>query len=351
MPGELDFGSDGRASMFSVRESPWHREGVLLEHAPGFEEALELARLDYEVAKVGVYWRSDSRPRRLVESEHAFLTVRTDRGTELGSVGPEYAPLQNRDAFQPLRPLVDAGILKLETGGVLREGADAWLLGRFDVERFGPVVREVFADEIVPYILVANNHNGRRKARIAETPIRVVCANTLDMADHDLARGRGRSVGVRHVPGAGRRMIEAVEELLRAIIERYEMLAKQYRVLKRVTLEPAQFDALVLDPVAPDPRSRPGWTARTPSAEAALERALGRRFEVHRLWTEGDGHVGDLSAWEAYNAVVQAVDHGTALFTVRHERTRSLLDGRLRDLKRTCKHRLLDHAKTVRVHL
>jgi phage/plasmid-like protein (TIGR03299 family) len=270
--------------------------------------------------------------------------VRADRGTELGSVEPEYTPLQNRDAFQPIRPLVDEGILKLETGGVLRKGADAWLLGRFDVERFGPIVQEVFADEIVPYILVANNHNGRRKARIAETPIRVVCANTLDMADHDLARGRGRSVGVRHVPGASRRMIEAVEELLGAVIERYEALARQYRVLKSVRLTPTEFDTLVLDPVAPDPRTKPGWTASTPSAEAALERALHRRFEILRLWTEGDGHIGDLSAWEAYNALVQAVDHGTTLFPVRLERTRSLLDGRLRDVKRSCKHRLLDHA-------
>jgi hypothetical protein len=163
---------------------------------------LELARLDYEVAKASVYWRSDSRVGKLIESEHAFLTGRTDRGTELGSFGPEFAPLQNRDAFQPIRPLVDEGILKLETGGVLRKGADAWLLGRLDVERFGRIVQEVFSDEIVPYILVANNHAGRRKARIAETPIRVVCANTLDMADHGLARGRGRSVGVRHRGGS-----------------------------------------------------------------------------------------------------------------------------------------------------
>ena len=256
--------------------------------------------------------------------------------------------MQNRDAFQPIRPLVDAGVLELETGGALREGADAWILGRFNVERFGPVVREVFADQIVPYILVANNHNGRRKARIAQTPIRVVCANTLDMVDQDIGRGIGRSVAVRHVQGAERRMVEAAEKLLGAIIERYETLATQYRILKNVTLTPAEFDTLVLDPVAPDPRTNPDWTPSTPSAEAALERALGKRYEIRRLWTDGDGHTGDSSAWEAYNGLVQAVDHGTGLFPVRFERTRSLLDGRLRDLKRTCKHRLLDHAMTDR---
>jgi hypothetical protein len=155
-------------------------------------------------------------------------------------------------------------------------------------------------------------------------------------------------VGVRHVPGAGRRMIEAVEELLGAIIERHETLAKQYRALKSVTLTPTEFDTMVLDPVAPDPRNKPGWDGRSASAVAALGRALHRRFEVHRLWTEGDGHIGDLSAWEAYNALVQAVDHGTTLFPVRLERTRSLLDGRLRDVKRSCKQRLLGHAAEQR---
>lgn len=345
MPGELDYESDGRANMFSVRQSPWHREGVLLGKAPAFEEALEVANLAYEVVKVPAYWCLPSDPRRLVESEHAFITVRTDRDTELGSVGPEYQPLQNRDAFQAIRPLVDQGVLLLETGGVLRGGADAWLLGRFDVERFGPVVREIFTHEIIPYILVANNHNGRRSARLAETPIRVVCANTLDMVDRDLARGRGRSVAVRHTSGAERRVIEAADQLLRGIIERYETIAKQYRLLKRATLSPDDFDSLVVDPVAPDPRADPEWRPSNAQAEAALDRALRRRAELRRLWREGDGHVGDQSAWEAYNALVQAVDHGDAHFPVRSQRTLSLLDGRLRNIKRSCKRRLLDHAR------
>jgi predicted DNA-binding transcriptional regulator AlpA len=41
---------------------------------------------------------------------------------------------------------------------------------------------------------------------------------------------------------------------------------------------------LVLDPVAPDPRTRPEWTAGPPSAEAALERALGKRCEQPTQW-------------------------------------------------------------------
>ena len=84
MPGELDFGADGRANVFVVGETAWHREGVVLPSSPGFDEALRLARLDYEVIKVPLY-----RPRtapgtgKLIRTTTGYTTVRTDRDTEL----------------------------------------------------------------------------------------------------------------------------------------------------------------------------------------------------------------------------------------------------------------------------
>lgn len=332
--------------MFAVRRAAWHREGVLLDCAPGLDDALNVAGLDYEVVKVPAYWRRQAagRGESWIRSRHAFVTVRADRGEELGIVGRHYQPLQNRDAFEVIRPLIDNGVLALETGGALRNGTDAWLLGRFDVERFGPVVREVFADEVAPYLLVANNHSGRRNARIAETPIRVVCANTLELAERDLRDGRRRSVAVRHTRGAEVRIVEAADALLRAIIERYQVLAERYRLLKRTVLSRRAFKVLVLDPVAPDPRDDPGWRPENQQAQAAVERTLRRRAELSRLWTEGAGHRGDQSAWEAYNGLVQALDHRSDLFPTRRNRLRSLLDGQLRRTKRRCMARLLAHA-------
>ena len=51
------------------------------------------------------------------------------------------------------------------------------------------------------------------------------------------------------------------------------------------------------------------------------------------LWTEGTGHSGDRSMWEAYNAVAESVDHDAELWRVRGPRTAALLDGRLRRIK------------------
>ena len=50
MAHELAF-ENGAAQMFSVRQTPWHREGHVLTAAPTYEEAIRLAGLDYPVEK------------------------------------------------------------------------------------------------------------------------------------------------------------------------------------------------------------------------------------------------------------------------------------------------------------
>ncbi|CAN5654802.1 hypothetical protein BH23GEM5_BH23GEM5_03150 [soil metagenome] len=53
------------------------------------------------------------------------------------------------------------------------------MLVRFNLD--SPLVREVFADEVIPFGLISNNHAGQRKVVVQESPIRVVCANTLTL--------------------------------------------------------------------------------------------------------------------------------------------------------------------------
>lgn len=263
------------------------------------------------------------------------MTVRTDTGKELGSVGRSYTVLQNEDAFRALEPLVEEGVVRLETGGVLRSGADIWMLGRFAIERFGPVVREVFAGEVVPYCLFTNNHSGRRTACVTLTPIRVVCANTLGFAERRGDVGTDRMIKVSHTGDAPKKMVEAAESLLGALVKRFEAVATQYRRLKATRLSEPVFARLVLDEVAPDPRRRSTFNPEARTAELVLSRAQRKRQEIRRLWDEGAGHTADHSAWEAYNAVTEAIDHNAELWPVRGGacRTASLLDGNLLALK------------------
>ena len=343
MPHELDRLDDGTGAMFSVRDTPWHREGTVLTEAPCLKEALRLGGLDFEVEVRPLYTRIEKELGVFTykRAGNACATVRTDRNSVLGIVSERYQPLQNRDAFGVLEPLLDAGLASLETGGSLRGGRDVWMLVRFHVD--SPVVREVFADEVIPFGLISNNHAGQRKVVVQESPIRVVCANTLSLA----LEGRSRAMGVRHTASVEARTVEAAQQLWSGLIERYETAARQYQALKQYHMDTALFRRLVQDVAAPMP-PRLEQAGLTPRQEGARARVLARRERLAQLWTEGAGHTGNHSAWEALNGAVQSLDHDAGLWRVRGPRTAALLDGRLAEVKNRVMATLVTAATTSR---
>lgn len=332
MAHELQF-TNGTADCFTVGQTAWHREGHELAEAPSYDEALALAHLDYTVEKQRTFRMAGDG--LYAPSDLAFVTVRTDTGLELGSVGPDYTVVQNRDAFKVLRPLLDEGLTVLETGGVIRNGADAWLMTRWNLDKFGPTCREVFpALDLQPFSLLAVNHSGRRGIMLAQTPVRVVCANTLGMAETD---GGTKAIVVRHTGDAEAKLVEAAHALWGGIIQQYEAVSRQYRTLKGLFLDEAMFRELVLDAMVTDPRTSPKFTPEAKLAEMVVDRYERKVGVISALWDGGKGHTGDRSAWEAYNAAVEAIDHNPDLFPTRGGtyRTASLLDGKLATMKRT----------------
>lgn len=326
---------NGRASFFSVNETAWHKEGTVLTAAPTLDEAIAVANLGYTVEKRPTMFQCTTADgdTYVKTSDNAFVTVRTDTQQELGAVGKDYVPMQNTDAFRVLEPLLDTGIASLETGGVLRNGADAWLMVRWDLTRFGPIVREVFADEVLPFGLLANNHNGRRGILLQDTNIRVVCANTLGFAEGT----KERRIVIKHSSQGMDKLIEAATTLWHGIVERYETLATQYKVLRETMLTQEQFTKLVVDPIAPDPRVDPKFNPEAKLAEVVVNRADRKREALQSAWLGGIGHSGEPSAWYAYNGAVEVLDHNRELFPTRSGswRSASLLDGQLHDMKET----------------
>lgn len=339
MPANLARKADGTGAMFSVGATPWHREGLFLTRPPqNINDALSAAGLDFEVEL-----RSVVAEHRREELPAFRATCRSDNGAVLGIVKRRYVPLQNRDAFQVLKPLLDSGKASLETAGALGLGEDIWVLVRFAVN--DPVVKEVFADEVVPFGLLSNNHAGKGGVILQETPIRVVCANTLSMARRTAREGR--AIRVRHTLGVERRTVDAAQTLWAALVERYRGIAKDYATLRHHFLTEDLFRRLVLDKVAP---VRGEWerAEATPKQREALHRARLRRERIRALWSEGDGHPDRGSAWEAYNALVQSLDHDVALWPTRGDRTASLKDGRLEKTKQVVLDGLLRHAGVTR---
>lgn len=321
MAHELDRNTrTGRLAYFGVKETPWHGEGFTVDTPPSFDEALRLAGADYDVELRPIL--AELAPGMYLNSPTGQAVIRMDRTEVLGVVGDAYTVIQNREAFEVLTPLIDSGVATIETGGTLREGADAWLLVKFDVN--DPVVREVLADEVVPYALVSSNHTGRRGVTVMETPIRVVCANTLGAAHG----GQGRAVNVRHRANGRVRLVDAANEFFAGISERYVGIAQSFAALKSRILTVQEFTASVLDVVAPLPTDE-----ESTRFGSMMDRAENRRDALTLAWTGGKGHVGDHSAWEAYNAAVEVLDHDAELFKVRGSRVASLISGPLHESK------------------
>lgn len=351
----------GKKAMFSVGETPWHDPdaATVVAGVATVREGLELGGMDFDVDLRPVYRVASTtevapgeQVHEFTESTKARVTVRTDRNTEIGAVGMDYTVLQNRDAFGILQPLLDEGVAALETGGALRGGADVWMLVRFMLDRFGPQAQDVLGNgpggdgTIVPFGLISNNHSGRRGVLLSLTPIRVVCANTLGAAESRSEVGVDTTITIRHTMNVEAKLVEAAEQLFKGIVERYETIAKQYKLLKATHLDTALFRELVLNTVAPDPRQSPRFTPEARMADAVVARWEQKVELVTHLWTGGKGHTGDGSAWEAYQGTVEAIDHNTALFPTRSGvyRTQALLDGKLRQLKQQVLQSLVAHA-------
>jgi phage/plasmid-like protein (TIGR03299 family) len=305
-------------------------------------------------------WEEEGRETvdEFVECEDNRATMRMDRLEVLGVVGSRYTPLQNADAFGVLSPLIDSGLARIETAGVLRGGRDVWMLVRFSPD--SEIVQQAFASRtladggedggIIPYAMISNNHAGRRQVQLMETPVRVVCANTLGAAQSRFGRQltQGRAFQVRHTLSVETKTVEAAQALFKDLTANMETIARQYELLRRTHLDTAWFRKLVLDTAAPIPSklARAGLKDREKTSREKIEAV---RSRLAHLWTKGDGHTGDLSAWEAYNAVTQSVDHDTTLWRSKggeEGRLAAMFEGRLLQVKQDTLDVLVAHAAT-----
>lgn len=155
-------------TMFSVREKPWHGLGVVVEEAPSSEDALRLAGLDWRVVQKSLYTNSG-----LVDGYKA--NVRESDNTVLGVVTDRYKVVQNTEAFAFTDNLLGEGV-KYETAGSLQGGKKVWILARLPREYI------MSGERITPYLVFSNTHDGSGAVKVAITPVRVVCNNTLNLA-------------------------------------------------------------------------------------------------------------------------------------------------------------------------
>ena len=226
-------------SMFSVREKPWHGLGTIVMEAPASAEALRLAGLDWNMVQEPVYTGHNE----LVKGYKTNIRS-TDRRV-LGVVSDRYKVVQNVEAFSFTDELLGAGV-RYEAAGSLQEGRKVWLLARLPREYI------IAGERISPYLVFSNTHDGSGSVKVAVTPVRVCCNNTLNLA----LTTASRSFSMMHTGNIQGKIQEAKETLFMA--EKYmDCLGVEFEQLRRQKVTDAQVREYVeqLLPMEKEPTS------------------------------------------------------------------------------------------------
>ena len=201
-------------SMFSVREKPWHGLGTIVKEAPTSGEALRLAGLDWDVVQSPIYTDHGK-----VEGYKA--NIRSTDKQVLGVVTDRYRVVQNTEAFSFTDELLGQGV-RYETAGSLMGGRKVWILARLPREFI------IAGERISPYLVFSNTHDGSGAVRVAVTPVRVCCNNTLNLALNTASR----SFSMVHTGDVKGKVAEAKQTLFMA--DHYmENLGREFERLRK----------------------------------------------------------------------------------------------------------------------
>lgn len=146
----------------------WHGLGEIIKDAPTSEDAIRIAGLDWDVIPKPIY---DEFGRELPGYK---VNIRSSDNMALGIVTDRYKVVQNREAFAFTDELLGQGV-RYETAGSLASGKRVWMLARMENTWLAE-------EEISPFMVFTNSHDGTGAIRVAMTPVRVCCENTLNLA-------------------------------------------------------------------------------------------------------------------------------------------------------------------------
>jgi phage/plasmid-like protein (TIGR03299 family) len=270
---------------YAGEEVPWHKLGTHLDEPATAAEAIDAAGLAYRVDLVGLT-TTDGTP---VHQRKAV--VRHDTGAILGVVGNSYRPVQNAEAFAFLDALVADDLLRYETAGALGKGQRVWMLAKLP----GHIRVKNSEDITNKYLLLSNSHDGSSALRIFFSGIRVVCQNTLILADQ---QGRGQGVYILHKGNLASKIRQA-REILGLAHTYFDDLAGQLDQLANSYPSSSQL-RVFFESLYPNP----------PSGEST--RAENVRQTLFKLYEQGVGQ--DIpairhTALAALNSVSEFIDH------------------------------------------
>lgn len=198
MAHEIDMSTGRAAFAYAGGPKPWHSLGSNVSFAMTMAEAIVAGGLDWQVTlnkMIIARSRTIDTPEGqvqkhdIIEVPDRFAVLREDTKAVLGTVGPGYKELQNREAFTFFDSAIGPNMACLDTVGSLSGGrrifASAKLPNTFEV---------VKGDVVENWLILTTTHDGTGAVKCLQSPIRPVCQNTLTLA----LKSAKHTVSIKH---------------------------------------------------------------------------------------------------------------------------------------------------------
>jgi phage/plasmid-like protein (TIGR03299 family) len=285
-------------SFASFREPAWHGLGTVFNEEVSTKKMLELANLhDWNVHLEEVAIPdgfSSDKTYNYVTRTNPFDRKQKDI---LGVVGERYRILQNEELFDFGDALLDGGG-RWETAGSIKGGRQVF--GSLALERETILDPSGVSDKVNTYLLVNTSHDGSIAIQASVTPVRVVCANTLNLA---LGSGVGRnrsvkqSYKIRHTQTAQGK-IQAAREALglaNVYMDEFDKVAQEM-IQKQITQD--KFLEIVLKAYPRPEEDKKGAVSKWNTKVELIE----------DIYTGDFNHMIAGTAWGALNAMTERID-------------------------------------------
>jgi phage/plasmid-like protein (TIGR03299 family) len=287
---------NGQTAFASLREPAWHGLGTVFTEEVSTTQMLELAHLDnwnvrLEDVEIPSGFESD-KSYSFVVRDNPFTS---DQKDILGVVGERYVPLQNEALFEFADNILDAGG-RWETAGSIKNGRVVF--GSLALERETVLDPNGVSDKVNTYLLVNTSHDGSIAIQASITPVRVVCANTLNLALGRGNRGVKQSFKIRHTQTANGKVQAAREALglANAYMDEFDKLAQ---AMIQTEISKAKFDEIVAL-AYPAPKDE--------NAKASVTKHNSKIDLINEIYVGDYNNTIAGTAWGAFNALTERLD-------------------------------------------
>ncbi len=291
MAANLDFKLDGTSAFAWSKEAlhtPWHGEGTPVESHMTVTEALAASGAGFKVEKCVMSIEGTPVP------DYVGLR-RADTKEVLGVAKKGYSVIQNEEAARAIEDLIDGGVIRFETMGVLLGGVF------FAAAKILEVPEDVtVADETMErHIMIVNAHDGSKSCTFKPVVTLPVCSNTVRLA---LDEKSERIARVRH-SGDTSAKLALLPEALGVVDNRVRRFAEAGNALAMHKISDADFRRFAEALIFPD---RPTLSTRARNILRTIEEIF-----HNGPGQELDGRKG--TAWGAFNAITAFNAHFSSL--------------------------------------